>query len=999
MSECPNNDKEDALHIIMERKDEILTAEIGALLHDIGKCHPDFIVSKSLEGGTYSHTKIESILSGELVDLLRDEKFRVGETDIYTLIREHHTKSGSSKYLQLLRICDRLDSADDKGIVTKKQPVENTVISTPFGYPKEAIDLKCLMKRFEDLERTLHDLLRHYVDGDDMGLSSLRNSLISTLRNTFTHALGETRIPANDVTLWDHSRSTASLFKSMVCHEILDGGENSPAEVNPEWRVLGFCWDGEEFINRGKRIADILTRERIIEDIKVALKRKFEEEIPVGNVIYEDINGIYITFPGIDREKNWKFIKDCAMEGYQIIRDMSDDEIWPFVLLSERSRSLTIMKSCLEFAERKRRIPKRSPVIFCEGDEKYLEYGSAPTAADEGDICPVCRLRSKAIDRAACEVCDERRRGRLDRWLDGGEDTVWIDEVADENNRIALITLSLNLSRWLDGTMLRTIYSRTPEEWYSKAKKIKENRQFMEKIKKSIQRELNVDSPQELAEYLMEYFVKEALRDPEFKDPQDKISLRAKILDTFFEDITISENKNKNSLFVGVAWKNFKRREQSNDVKHILTSLFTQNPSPARLYRIWNETGEFLDSLMDGIRDRVYNSKWKRLRFHVDSKMEVIKDNDKTEVTKDNDKMEVIKDTEHERKGFIIKIDGLQPEYLLAFHESNGEFYTIESLSKYTFHGEKGKDAVRKALKKEGITWLSPEDDPEMNLLNGDHALSINILKEEEYTPMIKIKGAPTLLQIIVPASDSMKIIELIMCLYSERFRKVTGKLPLNLGLLVAGRKFPLYMLLDAGERLLNGDEFQKPEMLDPWWELQCMESDPYYGFYPTYSRDEYSIMDLEWLTSGGIYHLQPGYFDFEMLSATDDRYLITYDNGRRNTPEHRLYSARPLYLHMIPNMIRLWEVLRSNLSNSKMNSLEENLTSRLRELRGVRDPSREIVFKRFALASLMDAFNGKWKSLRSETQDFILRSAVDGFLLDTLVLFRHILKEDGNEN
>lgn len=157
--------------------------------------------------------------------------------------------------------------------------------------------------------------------------------------------------------------------------------------------------------------------------------------------------------------------------------------------------------------------------------------------------------------------------------------------------------------------------------------------------------------------------------------------------------------------------------------------------------------------------------------------------------------------------------------------------------------------------------------------------------------------------------------------------------------------------------------------------------------------------MDLEWLTSGGIYHLQPGYFDFEMLSATDDRYLITYDNGRRNTPEHRLYSARPLYLHMIPNMIRLWEVLRSNLSNSKMNSLEENLTSRLRELRGVRDPSREIVFKRFALASLMDAFNGKWKSLRSETQDFILRSAVDGFLLDTLVLFRHILKEDGNEN
>ncbi|MDI9615090.1 CRISPR-associated protein Csx11 [Methanothermobacter sp.] len=987
MSERPNKDKDDALYTIMERKDKILTAEIGALLHDIGKFHPAFIVSKSIKGERYSHTHIESILSEELIDLLRDEKFRVGETDIYTLIREHHTKSESSRYLQLLKICDGLDSADDKGIVTKKQPAENTVISTPFGYPKETIDLKRLMKRFEDLERTIHGLLRQYVDGV-MGLSSLRNSLISILGNTFTHALGETRIPANDVTLWDHSRSTASLFKSLVCHEILDDGESSPAEVNPEWRILGFCWDGEGFINRGKRIADILTRERLMEEIKVALKRKFEEEIPVGNMIYEDINGIYITFPGIDREKNWKFIKDCAMEGYQIIRDMSDDEIWPFVLLSERSRSLTIMKSCLEFAERKRRIPKRSPVIFCEGDENYLEYESAPAAADKGDICPVCRLRSKDIDMEACEVCDERRRGRLDMWLNGGEDTVWIDEVADENNRIALITLRFGLSRWLDGTMLRTLYSWTPTNWLESFTANRDK--IIEELEKRLSR----------LEKALEGMGK--ARDPSRVKKNKKIKKEEKrVIEKKLEVVNSATDKpssiieiirvgcNEDNHLKGEIIKTFTGKIPPERIKeiyedkpeNIATRFFTQNPSPARLYRIWNETGEFLDSLMDGITDRVYNSKWKRLRFQFDP-----------------EELGVIKDNEHERQGFIIKIDGLKPEHLLVFHNSNGEFYTIESLLKYTFHGENGKDAVREALKR-GITWLSPEDDPEMNLLNGDHTLTINILEEDEYTPMIKIKGAPTLLQIMVPASDSMKIIELIMCLYSERFRKVKGKLPLNLGLLVSGRKFPLYMLLDAGERLLNGDEFLKPEMMDPWWELQCMRSDPYYGFYPTYSRDEYTLLDLEGLTSGRIHYLQPGYFDFEMLSATDDRYLITYDNRQRNTPEHRLYSARPLHLHMIPNMMRLWELLRSNLSNSKMNSLEENLTSRLRELRGVRDPSREIVFKRFALASLMNAFNGKWESLRSETQDFILRSAVNGVLLDTLVLFRHMLKEDGNEN
>ena len=56
-----------------------------------------------------------------------------------------------------------------------------------------------------------------------------------------------------------------------------------------------------------------------------------------------------------------------------------------------------------------------------------------------------------------------------------------------------------------------------------------------------------------------------------------------------------------------------------------------------------------------------------------------LKDNDKTEVTKDTEMKERIHN----------KIDGLKPEYLLAFHESNGEFYTIESLSKYTFHGKR----------------------------------------------------------------------------------------------------------------------------------------------------------------------------------------------------------------------------------------------------------------------------------------------------------------------
>ena len=53
--------------------------------------------------------------------------------------------------------------------------------------------------------------------------------------------------------------------------------------------------------------------------------------------------------------------------------------------------------------------------------------------------------------------------------------TIWIDEIADVNNRYALLNLNFNLEKWLDGTMISTIFSQTYEDWFygsrSKSKK------------------------------------------------------------------------------------------------------------------------------------------------------------------------------------------------------------------------------------------------------------------------------------------------------------------------------------------------------------------------------------------------------------------------------------------------------------------------------------------------------------------------------------------------
>jgi len=975
--------------------------------------------------------------------------------------------------------------ADDKGIVRKKQYLADTWIASPFGYKKEKIDLVCLQKRFEDLEDTLIGLFKGYISGT-ISPTCFRKSLINTLKTSFSHALGETRIPSNDVTLWDHSYSTASLFKSLLVAKVC--GANIDLD-NPQWRISGVCWDGIEFINRGKKIAEIKAREEIIENIKTKLKKEFEDEVPIGNTIYEDTNGIYFTFPEVVGDKSKELARECAEKALEIIYRESNNELWPFFTLSRASATLTTISEELKFASEKRKIPKISPTLFVKKDDKEKEREEIDIESNfdmeteferlankirdkrkdaKIDICPVCRIRPKDEKAERCEICEDRRMGRLEQWLSNRQNTVWIDEIADKNNRVALISLNFCLDNWLDGTTIGTLYSQSFEDWYeSRAKKIRENIQFMNKIKKSINREPVRETPDELGEYFMDYFIKEVLADPEFNTSQNDVSLRAKILNTFFEDIKVSEKEkdeqgNDNPLYVKNVWENIKEKLHKVSTKNALSLLFTQNPSPARLYRIWKETEEFFDLIVRKIRDEIYSNKWRRVRFTFTIDMDkfywfnwnspekedilpflknlgVIQKDEAAEIEPNEDiikikvgkreikilnlkhkykvkletKSKFYEFTYNEKSGrvyrinntapYILKIDHLDPQNLLVFHNKDGEFYTIESLGKFKFNNKMGEDAVKEALKK-GFDHLALEDEPDKNLLNESDIIKPeeNSIETEEYYPVIEINRSPLSLRLIVPASDSMKITELITKLYNERFEKVLGKLPLNIKLLVAKRKFPLYVLLDAEKRMLEGDEFKTQEPMNPWWNVDGHRYGWYYSFYPTKTvevGEKYTLDVLSSISKVEIFHLYPGYFDFELLLGTADRYDIYYKGKNRGGEDYKLFSGRPYYFYQVSEMLELWDVLSENLSLSQINFIEEMLTSKLREWRDIEDGGKRVVFMEFAEAILKDAFDRKWNNLREETKFFLVNSAINGLLLDTIILFRHVTKYRGEEN
>ncbi len=988
---------------IKEKREPILLGEIGALLHDIGKCRGDFVEQKSVEGkeGVARHESIDDFLDRQLIDLFKriefdleikhkDSGVKTVSSDIYELVTEHHSRSETNLLVKLLQQCDRLDSADDKGIIRKKQPRDNVVISTPFGYAREKINFCCLDTRLQCLEHVLALIIDMYVEGSGMPLWEFRKQIMDIVQVTFTHALGETRIPANDVTLWDHSYSTASLYKTLLCQAALEEA------INPEdlkWRLFGIFWDGEGFIDKGNKVADILERKKIIDEVHDKLKEKFEVDSPVGNAVYQDINGIIFTFPSLAKDAI-QLAEECSDVGWDIILEESQNELWPFFTLSEARRSMTMISRILDLAEGKRKIPKMSPALFVEGDDRGKKWDrkwlgqnkngiNAILSGDiegEKEICPVCKIRPGESSGETCAVCGERRGGRLKKWLEEDRSgTIWLSEVADENNRIALLGLNLGLRNWLDGTAISTIYSQTFEKWHENIIKDEKYARVKEELDETDAASANGEEKShedKLREKALCLVKKHLVSDSNTENA-------ALILDTFFEDINVS-NKRFETI-----WNNFCKKLPDEKPETVLATLFTQNSSPARLFRIWKEAKEFWDLVLQRCMPG-HGESWQRLSFKVET---------------GNNELE-------KNTPYIFKFKILEPDNLLVLHVADGQFLTIESLHKFKMMkktGEaetegkeiKGMAAVEKALEEGNLRSMEEEENPEKSInFNSKEVPKVENVEKEHYFPYIEILNTPLLFQVIVPAQEATNILKEIDKLFNERFKMVTGKLPLNAGLLVANRKFPLYLLLEAGRKILRERNFQKQTFLNPWWDIS--EQDEFHRHYPlgrlSPDRSMYYLNELAPLAKGESYDLYPGYFDFDLIKGGGDCRKLVYKNRKRMHGEYALLSNRPCYFYQFGKMIDLWEILENNLSVSQIQFINEAISSKKLEWRNIEDRSKDDVLQIYAKKVLLDAFGGKWPKLPEETRNFIFSALHNNLLLDTIDLFQQTIKEKGGK-
>jgi hypothetical protein len=303
-----------------------------------------------------------------------------------------------------------------------------------------------------------------------------RRIIFDAVRKHFPHGLGDTRRPVNEVTLWDWSFAVASLYKAAVAGALLTGQRPDARgwlrdhagkilDHDFQWRLLRISFNGLVFLGRVSKLSDVLSRHDATQDALDRVRELLEVNYPLGNEIYRDENGSAFVVPALEGDdKEGTRIK--GLVGLHISKAFCESklegEIRPHLLVSAPSRNAGELHDVL-------RRPLPPAVAFTESVDHCWRD-------ERSDICTACGLRpqgwgapddyyrKKSQDRRVCYVCLGRRENKAKDWADEkGKQwnrTIWIDEVADRNGRLALLVGRFDLTNWLDGTCVQTMLVR-----------------------------------------------------------------------------------------------------------------------------------------------------------------------------------------------------------------------------------------------------------------------------------------------------------------------------------------------------------------------------------------------------------------------------------------------------------------------------------------------------------------------------------------------------------
>jgi len=896
------------------------------------------------------------------------------------IVAMHHDRincNNSPNYnlLCLFKMVDGLDSGIDKGVLNNngKQPKDETC------YEIQKINTPCLKEIRDNLCNRLNDKLGA---GDD--IIDIRNQIHKIIKDSFLQGLGDTRRSGNDVNLWDHSYSVASLYKSALSKINYEGQWTEPHKI--KWKIIAVQYDKLGLIEKAHKLGDIVGYRTLTENVDVAIKKIIEEEIAIGNEIYRDATGIYFVGPDIDSDEWFNLIKKQVIPEVQKITG----EVVPHITLDKSSRSLVNLTGLL----------KKSKYNFFNQETipawtKKWETASTDTVKDiyinrsycknqcqnnnnciafngsneyQIDICPVCKVHPKCEHQNICKHCLDRRESRINKWQDGTYQTIWIDEIADNNKKVAIITGRFNLFGWLNGELLNTVFSQTLED--QGCSYIDLRNKLMECLKSN---EKNSS------------LLKKIANDAYGKEQCAK---------DFYDDIVADRNPTWTDA--KIEWGDKPDYQKASE--YLLLTLFRKHPSPARLRRIWETTQKFWEDIQDELKNK---NGLKNENYEEDIRFK------RLEIKLNNNTL--IKNTlcnaKFEKIDILMYFDG---EKLISIQNLTFSC-VIEDLEKYKDKNihikcEDGNDSKFKEHKIEDISFS-----------NG------------QYSPFLEIILSPISFQFIVPANSVPRVMQLIQKKYFAEMGEVYGRLPLNMGAVIFDHKTALYAAINASRKMLQGFEDKPAEKFivkstnnngfvefvnndngkSMRFDKQIEKSSKYYrnfivqnnmnmekrdGYFKSYiDSEERGLLNASHIKENDEVMLYTNHFDFEFLDTITRRLEIRYsDDNYKRINQNEFRGPRPYYLEEFKTVFdKVWKLFDA-LTTSQIKKIQSQLAKLHLDWAGYEN---SYAFKIQIENILINIGTRKWWSSIEEDHMLLKQVCCDKTIFDVLEFYNSILK------
>ncbi|RDV81262.1 hypothetical protein [Ammonifex thiophilus] len=374
----------------------------------------------------------------------------------------------SSLLTHLMYRCHHGASGGEKDKIYRLQQVLPLYLATPLGFERPAPDLK----EYDWIKDEVEKIIQEHLS--EPGKFSLLK-FMKALKPLLCRIPADTQRGVNDVTVWDIGHSGMAFLKAGIwscvgknlTHDDLADWQG---QGHPRWRLWRVGLNGLDFLAGAVSVADLRVRQQALREFFDTVRSFVEEEYPVATEVYRDENQAIYIFPDWKKDSSeylsfQKKLEDNVSAGTNSSGKTGASlsnlyGLRPAIALSEENYHNH--PECEEWKKQKQQPPNFKVSYIGDKVRRWIEEPSAAELVAEGyrevkdDLCPYCGIRSvagggenternryeekKARERKICLPCMRTRHRVTEEWWGRTPfSTIWIDEVADSNGRVALV--------------------------------------------------------------------------------------------------------------------------------------------------------------------------------------------------------------------------------------------------------------------------------------------------------------------------------------------------------------------------------------------------------------------------------------------------------------------------------------------------------------------------------------------------------------------------------